>query len=377
MRAMDRSIIQSDAEETSLPLRARRSSASPRVLIVRPSALGDVSRTVPVLVTLRRALPGAKIDWLVNDAYAPVIAHHPDLDAVVPFPRKEFSRIFRSLRVAREAGAWVKNLHAKSYDWVFDLQGLLRSGLLTRLTGATHRVGFANARELAWLGYNHRHRIDTRLHTVDRMLALVKAEGYALEHDTRLYLSPEDKAWLRNWCDENLDGDCDYACLAPTAKWLSKCWPIEHFATIAQKLLDTGSAGKRLVVLTGPGEREYVRPLLESLPNHRQAILCPTTTVGQMMAIISRARLVVTNDSAPLHIAVGFDRAIVAIFGPTDPGLVGPYGREDSVVRPPNTCYDARHHYRTLGDDQTLISQVSVQQVWEKIVEQVDHLGDI
>ncbi len=356
------------------------SGSGPRVLIVRPSALGDVSRTVPALVTLRSAWPDARIDWLVSEAYADAVRHHPALDGVVTFPRKRFGAVGYNPRVTAEALAWAWGLRRRGYDWVFDLQGLFRSGLFTRLTGAKHRVGFANARELAWLGYNRRHRVDPRLHTVDRMLGLLEAEGHAPSRDMRLYVGQDDREWLGRWLGESgASGESGvggrYACIAPTAKWLCKCWPIERYIEIARRLLDTGLAGQSLVVLAGPGERAQVQPLLDAFAQDPR-VLAPQTTVGRMMALLSGAGLLVSNDSAALHIAVGFGRPVVAVFGPTDPALVGPYRRDDAVVGPADIGSHAQANYRRHRDDQTLIAQVSVDAVWGVAQRQVERGGD-
>lgn len=353
-----------------------RRSAGPRVLIIRPSALGDVSRTVPALVTLRHAMPDAQIDWLVHEAYADVIRHHPDLNGLVTFPRKRFGAIGYNPAAAAEALRWSRDLRSNHYDIVFDLQGLLRSGLFTRLTAAPRRVGFANAREFAWLGYNRRHTIDPKQHTVDRMLSLLEAEGIPPQHDTTLYLGHDDEQWLDGWLEQQgITGP--YACLAPTARWRCKCWPIENYAAISQRLLDSNIAGNRLVVLAAPDEHQAVAPLLDQLGGDRRVVV-PQTTVGQMMAILSRSRLLVCNDSAPLHIAVGFKCPIAAIFGPTDPALVGPYHCDDTVLRPTaaSASNSGRMDYRRHRDDQSLIAQVSIDEVWEKVREQLDRAHD-
>lgn len=341
-----------------------------RLLIVRPSALGDVSRTVPALVTLRASLPEAHIDWLVHESFVDVVAHHPALDGVVPFPRDRIGAMFRSPRLAREALSWARRLSRNRYDMAIDLQGLLRSGLFTWLTRAPRRIGFANAREFAHRAYNHRHAIDVSLHTVDRMLALLEAEGFTPRPDMRLYLGEGDRSWLDTYLNHHLGGgDAPFATLAPTARWRCKCWPIEHYVEVARRLLDSGRVGDRIVVLAGPGEREDVRPLLGQLGD--RAIFA-STSVGQMMALLSRTALLVCNDSGPLHIAVGFDRPIVTVFGLTDPALVGPYGRRETVVRAPRVDPAAIASYRRHRDDQSLIAQVSVEAVWKKVIEQFD-----
>ena len=343
---------------------------SPRVLLIRPSALGDVARTVSALVTLRRAMPDAKIDWLVNDAFADAVRHHPAIDEVIPFPRKRFAASRHNPRVAAESLAWSRRLRSRRYDIAIDLQGLFRSGVFTWMTGAKQRVGFANAREMAWLCYNHRHRVDRRYHTVDRMLALIEAAGYAAtEPDMRLYLGPADAQWLDGW-RASLGDRRGYVCIAPTARWRCKCWPIENYTRLAQHLLETGVAGDRLVVLASPDERDQLQPLRKALGD-TPGVVYPETTVGQLMAILSQTRLLVCNDSAPLHIAVGFDRSIVSIFGPTDPALVGPYRRDDSVVQPLGMACALDTNYRRYRDDQSVISQVSPEAVWDKVLEQI------
>ncbi len=260
----------------------------PRVLIIRPTALGDVSRTVPALVTLRRGMPLAHIDWLVRDEFADVIRSHPDLNGIIGFPRSRFASVAFNPRVASETLAWFGDLHRRRYDLVIDLQGLLRSGLFTWITRAPRRVGYAGAREFGWLGYNSRHRIDA-IHAVDRMLGLLEAEGFTPRRDMRLYLSAQDQVWLGQFLESHDLLHEPYFTIAPTARWLCKCWPLDYWAQIVRRLLKSQAAGRKLVLIASPHEREQVQPLLDSLGPDAPLIF-PETTVGQMMAILSRTR---------------------------------------------------------------------------------------
>ena len=344
-----------------------------RILLIRPTALGDVARTVPVLATLRKAHPEAHIDWLVAKAFAPAVRHHPMLDGVIEFDRQALARFGYSIKATAAGRRFAKLLREQRYDAVYDLQGLLRSGLFTRLTRAKRRVGFANARELGWLGYNVRHHVDAKWHTVDRMLGLLEADGMEAVRDMRLYLSEEDKAWLGAFKQEHGIGEAGYACIAPTARWGCKCWPIERYGRIARRLIESGKAGDKLVLIASPKEREQVLPIYEVLMGDgpaggdlRERVVFPETTVGQMMALLSEPRVLICNDSAPLHIAVGFDRPVVALFGPTDPALVGPYQREASVLISPEAKQSAAN-YRRYHNDATLIAQVTIEDVWLKL----------
>ena len=202
------------------------------------------------------------------------------------------------------------------------------------------------------------------------MLGLLEAHGYPIERDTRLYVGQEDQQWLDDYLGGGGDAPVPYACLAPMARWQCKCWPLQRYIEIGRRLLADGIAGERLIVIAAPDERQHIEPLLDAFRDDER-ITCPTTTVGQMMAIVANSRLLVSNDSAPLHMAVGFDRPIVAIFGPTDPALAGPYGRLECVVQPEGIRPQDMRNYRHLRSDQRLISRVPVEAVWNRIVDQL------
>ncbi|HMN94919.1 MAG TPA: glycosyltransferase family 9 protein [Phycisphaerales bacterium] len=336
-----------------------------RILLIRPSALGDVCRTVPVLASLRRGNPGARIDWVVNEAYVDAIAHHPALTAAIPFPRARFAKFWRSPALATEIWRWAVALRRTRYDLVIDCQGLGRSGLIAWATGSRLRVGYADAREAGWLGYNRRVEVPRTLHAVDRMLALAVAadsapqvgrraeptraagQPQADEHrairpvaavpqeDVRLAVPPAGAAWLQRYRRQiDLAAEEPYAVLAPTARWMAKRWPAAHWAKLAGPLVERGFS--RIFLIGSQSERTQVGEALPPPPLRNAVVnLVGRTNLRATMALIAGAALVVANDSAPLHIAVGFDRPLVGLFGPTDPDLVGPYGRREWVIRPP------------------------------------------
>lgn len=282
-----------------------------------------------MLASLRSAYPTAQIDWLVRDAFAPVIAHHPALSGVVGFPRGELGAWARGLHVGK-LRAWFGALRQRGYDLVFDCQGLARSGLMAWSTRAPVRVGYADARELGWLGVNTRVRTPKVVHTVEKALALLEAVGIPARRDgeaSRLHSSPAARAWLTG----QPFADRAYAVLAPTSAWPAKQWPADRFAALAGALAARGVVS----VVTGSlRERAQVAPLLELAKTNPMVIdRVGGTDVGQLMALIEGARLVVANDSAALHIAVGFGRPLVGLLGPTDMRLASPYGRAHDVIQ--------------------------------------------
>ena len=335
--------------------------------MIRPSALGDVCRTVPVLASLHAHFPGAIIDWVVQDTFAEAVEAHPALANVIPFPRKRFSNWWKSPGIANEMRQWFASLAKPSYDKVFDLQGLGRSGLMSRATKSRNRVGYRSARELAWIGYNTRHDRPTSTHIVDQMLELLEREGINTPSpDMQLYVDDQtEEQFFADTALQNLRQQ-PYALLAPTSRWKSKQWPAERWAQLIDPLRERGYDN---ILLTGAAhESPQVQPLLDATRDNPAVInLIGQTTITETMAVIKHAALVIANDSAPLHMAVGFHRPLVALFGPTDPAFVGPYRCDDRVIRKYDADKDGHVNFRKLKDDDRLMQRITVADVLVKL----------
>lgn len=298
-----------------------------RILIIRPSALGDICRSAPILAALKATYPDAKIDWMVRDNYTQAIEHHPDLNQVIPFKRVELGKQCRRFRFGPLL-KWLRQLRKNRYDMVLDCQGLARSGFFSRATGAKLRYGFKDSQELGWLFHNQRIDAPKELHTVDRMLKLAQAAGADItDPNTTLHAGQEELSQVIIEYPE------PYAVLAPTSAWPAKCWPIERFTELAEQLTKNPNI-QRVIIVGGPGERLHCAPLLELAKDHPKITdRVGSTSIALLMAIIARAKLVVANDSAALHMAVGFHRPLVALLGPTDPAKAAPFGRESDIIQ--------------------------------------------
>jgi lipopolysaccharide heptosyltransferase I len=328
-----------------------------RILLIKPSAMGDVIHTIPVLAKLRARYPAARIDWLLTPAIAEWIRHHAALSGVVPFARRDFSRLWRSWSAAAQLSRLVNTLRRTRYDLVIDLHGQFRSALLCLATGAATRIGFdrprlqarkssralpaaayhhgwTGAREGAWLAYTHRIPIPhLDVHAVDRYLWL--SELLNLPKGPPNFRMPvpgiaqERVGTLlgRHGVREPI------AVIVPGTIWETKHWLTEGFAKVAQHL----HATDRAVVLAGSAkEQARCEAVAAACPG--AVSLAGQTTLSELAALVARAAVCVTNDSGSMHLSVALNRPVVSIFGPTDPLWIGPYGRPHAVVHADVPC---------------------------------------
>jgi lipopolysaccharide heptosyltransferase I len=293
------------------------------ILIIKPSAIGDVVHTLPVLARLKRRWPAAQVSWLVTPACAGLLEGHPLLAEVILFDRKRFGNAWRHPKLAMELRGFTRSLRERKFDMVIDLQGLFRSGWLAKKTGAPVRVGFANARELAWMFYTHRVPIDTmEQHAISRYLKLARFIGCDDGPVEFPFATTDvDRSYARA-----LIGDVQqYAVLMPGTNWATKRWPVEKFASLVAPLKQRFGLES---ILAGGTDAAAMAKDLPGVIN-----LAGRTTLKQLTALLEGAALVVANDSGPMHIAAALNRPLVTPFGPTNPIRTGPFNRLNSVIR--------------------------------------------
>ncbi len=205
-----------------------------RILIIKPSALGDVVHGLPVLARLRRKWPNAHITWLVAPAFAGLLENHPLVNEIIRFDRRGFASAWRNPLALLRLIRFARDLRRRKFDLVIDLQGLFRSGWLTGRTKAAVRIGFASARELAWIYYTH--KVNTNAlndHAVTRNLQIASALGCD-DPPAEFPLAPaeEDVRHIRDL----LASEEPYAVLLPGTNWDTKRWPAKHFAALVEPI---------------------------------------------------------------------------------------------------------------------------------------------
>jgi len=342
-------------------------SSPRRILIVRPSALGDVCRTVPLAWSLREAFPKASVDWVVEDRWMGAVQGHPAVDRIIAFPKREFRRCWRSVPVALRTLQWLRKLRRERYDLVIDAQGLARSGLMTLVTGARTRVGHQGSREFAWLGTNRRVPRRPDSHVVDAMLALVAAVGASARADMRLEVSLAGKSeWQA--ASERASIHPRMLLLATTSGWLGKRWVDARWAALLQ-----GTRGELLasgihdVVLTGAsGEEPQTAPIAESLrqiAGLRVHDMAGQLSVAATVAAVRDAALLIGLDSAPIHMAVGLGTPFVGLYGATRPWVDGPYGGAAWCVHGGAGLQLDVHEHRDAARGAAVMERISVEAV--------------
>lgn len=305
-----------------------------RVLIVKPSALGDVVTALPVLRGLKRTFPGVRTAWLVRPGCEDLIRHDSDLDEVICFDRRGLGPFWRHPAAARKLLRLLRDLRRGGFDWVLDLQGLLRSALLARATKAPVRAGFADAREGArWL-YAPAVRVDPDAHTVDRNIGLARGLGIDARHtDLRLQVAPAGRSYAQSVINSHGLTRGGFVVCAPPTRWPTKRWPARHWRAVVRQL-----AGDLPVVVVGTArDVDLCRGITEGL-NGRAIDLAGQTGVAELVGLIAASAGVVCPDSAAKFIAQATGVDAVVLIGPTRAERTGPYPGADvpgrTVVTP-------------------------------------------
>ncbi len=316
----------------------------PRILFIRLSALGDVVHALPVLAAARAEFPDAFIGWLVEDRAAPILQDHPLLNALHVLPRKALRENW--LAAARgPIRDLVRELRAQRYDAAIDFQGLTKSAIWTRISGARRRVGFRgeDAREISRWFYNEAiSPSSTDVHVIQKNLSLLRAVGI----ENPLVRFPAHLPTSAHQRAETIWGEADPTfpriVMNPGAGWPTKQWPAENYGKLAAELARRISA--RVALAWGPGEEPLVRAALsaagapESDPSSsigpRPGVyLMPPTSFVELGAAVARAQLFIAGDTGPAHLAVALGVPTLGLYGASDPKRNGPWGVKNRVIQ--------------------------------------------
>ena len=298
-------------------------------------------QTLPVLRLIKRHLPASEIYWWIDSNLAPLLEGDPDLAGVVLFERRRWAvpvhwgEIWNSVQ-------WLRQ---QAFDWVIDLQCLMRSGVFAWLANGKLSIGLDEPREGARGFYDHIvQRPSPLTHAVDWYLRVLPVLGVPADRDFQ-WLPPRPavaESLRRQWPVEG----ARWIILQPGARWLNKRWPVESYAELV-RLLAPANAGFHFAVLGGEDDRPLGEVIARAEPT-RCLDLTGRLSLPEMVEWIRLSELMVSNDTGPMHVADALGTPVVALLGPTEPRRTGPYGQLDHVLQlnlPCVPCLKARCGY--------------------------------
>lgn len=297
-----------------------------KVLILKPSSLGDVIQALPVLRLLKRHRPEAEIHWWLEAGLVSLLEGDPDLTGLRVFQRRRWA----NPRYWGELFDHILEMRRMRFDCVMDLQSLARSGLIAWLVNAPFTIGLDDAREGARGFYDVVVPRPTHYtHAVDWYLEVLHVLGVPVDRDfVWLPERPDIAAHLRKkW---PVTGH-RYVALQPGARWANKRWPAEAFGELVADL-HRERPELRFVIL-GSNEDRLLGQVIRAAANDACLDLTGRTTLGEMVEWLRLSEVLVTNDTGPMHAAAALHRPVIALFGPTEPRRTGPYGQMESVMR--------------------------------------------
>ncbi len=328
-----------------------------RVLIVRTSAMGDVLHALPAVAAMRRLHPNWYIGWVVDPRWLPLLQAsggesvvtgdpaRPIVDCVHPVPTQVWKRKPLTPETARGIVALGRELRTAKYDLCVDMQGLIRSSLVGRMSGAPRYVGRAKPRESA-ARLLYKTKVETTAaHVIDQGCELLgSAIGEVLVAGAvALPVDAVAEAWVDDFLQRTLPRELwhRFAFMAPTAGWGAKQWPRDRYGALA-------------IALAEAGYGTFVNAYRKDDPTAQEVVaaslgcaMAAPSTLPQMIALERRASLVIAGDTGPAHLAMALGTPVVGLYGPTDPARTGPYGPHCRVLRHASSVVDHSRHDQT------------------------------
>lgn len=291
-----------------------------RVLIVKTSSMGDVLHTLPALTDAMKAIPGIRFDWVVEEGFAQIPSWHEAVERVIPVAIRRWRKAWFSAPIKAERKAFRETLRAVRYDAVIDAQGLVKSAaLVTRLAhGIKHGMDWQTAREpLASLFYNQRHHIARQQHAVERTRELfAKSLGYTKPQ------AQGDYAIARHFLTQASADSEPYVVFLHATTRDDKHWPEAHWRALISLLNESGLKVK--LPWGAPHEEARAKRLAEGFDFVE---VLPRLSLEDIAHVLAGAKFVVSVDTGLSHLTAALDRPNITLYGPTDPGLIGGYGK--------------------------------------------------
>ena len=315
-----------------------------RILIVKLSALGDVAHAIPVVDFLRKAAPGASVDWAVDRRFAPVLEGNPGLRRVIPLDLSLWKREWRGAGTRRAVAAWVRELRASGYDAAFDIQGNVKSGVVTLLSGAPVRWGFGRngVRETPNLLFTNRkaHLLPEDRHITEKILRVASTPfGGSFDLSTlksEIVTGEAEDAVAEEIARERIPGATTLVVLHPGTTWTTKRMDPPFWAGVVRGVMERLPASGVLLSWGTDGERREAEEIREGAGG--AVALLPRLTLKELAAVYRTCGYLMAPDTGPLHIAAAVGARTVSVFRATDGNRNAPRGAGHSFLQAPLPC---------------------------------------
>lgn len=309
-----------------------------RILIVKPSSLGDILHAFPAFSLLRKSLPNARIDWVVSSNFAMLLSYiRQDLSKIINFRRNEFRETTHAPKALFDL---IGTLRTNRYDLIIDMQGLLRSSMMTFVARGKHKAGFADVKEkMSGIFYNIKVSVpETMTHAIEKNCHLI-SNILGIENVIPDFILPKvcSSDISSKLAEHEIDKNDKYLAVSPSARWKTKTWPPEFFA----KIIDAFSSEfpeKKVLLLGAKSENPSAEKVSSLCKNAKPLNLSGKTSLNELVEIIRGSEALITNDSGPMHIAAFLRVPVFAVFGPTLPDKTGPYWPWHKVYQAEKGC---------------------------------------
>jgi lipopolysaccharide heptosyltransferase I len=301
-----------------------------RICVIKPSALGDVVQSLPVLPILRHRFPDSHIAWVINRELSDVVSGHSCINELIPFDRRGGASDWWNL---------LGHLKTSRFDLVLDLQGLFRTGVMCLATRAPLRIGLQTAREGSGFACHQLlHDSGSQVPAHRRAWRLAEELGLGdMTPETEIFIPAADQTWATR-IRTGLPGPL--LVIQPGTRWETKLWPIPKFAEVVRRAMK--QLGMSAIVIGSRNERPAAQELVEIVqqvvPRGHILNFAGQTSLKQLAALLKQADLVLSNDSGPLHMAAGLGTPVVGIYTCTSPVRSGPPGAQHQLVSTQLPC---------------------------------------
>ncbi|HET6841018.1 MAG TPA: lipopolysaccharide heptosyltransferase I [Candidatus Angelobacter sp.] len=326
-----------------------------KILIVRLGALGDILHALPAVTAIRAALPEAHIGWVVEESWLELLstreaaashelsAQKPVVNRIHAVNTKRWRKVMLHPSTTAEIKAVFSEIRGCGYDLAIDFQGAIKSALCAAFGKPKRIAGFADPREWSAHFFYSQKVPRAGEHVIEQNLALASSALTQHSDGSELPLTapplPRDCA-AEAWADAEIQrlGIASFAVINPGAGWGAKQWPAERFGEVAKAL---ARHNLKTLVNAGPSEEGMAEAVVRASGGNAFPLRC---SIGQLIAIMRRARLAIAGDTGPLHLAAALGVRTVGLYGPTDPARTGPFGAPGVVLRHPESQTTSSHH---------------------------------